>query len=257
MEGVIPPNLAVLSALSASIAGIIVTVILEGKAGLMRMVRRLLIWRVGIGYWLFAILFIVPTFYIGSQVNPIFNGDPLSFNNFSPAFSILPMFTIFIFVAGIGQELGWTGFLTAKLQERYTALASCFIRAIIVAIWHLPVLLFTGTEFQALASFPYAAWIADRGFLVAFGAMLFLFMLPWSILLTWAFNNTRGSLLLVSVMHASEIWIPYLMLSAGMKIESLNNYWGVGTFMVLIATIIVIITRPNDLSRIRQRITLS
>ena len=58
--GVIPDELALSSVLSASVAGIVMTAVVEGKAGLKILFRRVLIWRVGIGYWLFAILFLVP-----------------------------------------------------------------------------------------------------------------------------------------------------------------------------------------------------
>lgn len=54
VEGIIPAGAALASALSASVAGIIMTAVEDGRAGLKLMLRRLLIWRVGIGYWLFA-----------------------------------------------------------------------------------------------------------------------------------------------------------------------------------------------------------
>ncbi len=96
VRGVLAPGLALVSVLSASLAGIIVTAIVDGRDGLKLMASRLLIWRVGIGYWLFAILFLVPTILFGFLVNPLFGGDSISFSNMQPAFSILPMFIIVI-----------------------------------------------------------------------------------------------------------------------------------------------------------------
>ena len=130
VQGTLPAGVALASALSASIAGIIMTVVEDGRAGLKLMLSRLLIWRVGIGYWLFAFLFIVPAILLGSVLNPLFNGDPLSFSNIKPAFEIMPMFISFFIISGLGQELGWTGFLTPRLQARFGALTSCVIRAI-------------------------------------------------------------------------------------------------------------------------------
>jgi membrane protease YdiL (CAAX protease family) len=106
VQGVLPAGLALASVLSASIAGIVMTAIEDGRTGLKLMLSRLLIWRVGIGYWLFAILFIVPVIPLGSLVNPLFNGDPVSFRNMKPTFDILPMFLGFFIVAGLGEELG-------------------------------------------------------------------------------------------------------------------------------------------------------
>jgi membrane protease YdiL (CAAX protease family) len=254
VRGVLPADLALASASSASIAGIMMTAAEDGIAGLKLMLRRLLIWRVGIGYWLFAILFLIPAVLLGSVVNPLFSGDPISFSNMKPAVEILPMFISFFIVAGLGQELGWTGYLTPRLQARFSALTSCVIRAILGCIWHLPLFLYSRFQLPALADFPYSGWIAQKGFLVAIVAQTLMFLLPWSIFYSWIFNNTRGSLLLVAILHGSEIWVAYWMLSAGINPSNLDNYWGYGAVMVLIAIIIVIMTGSQDLSRKRKRI---
>jgi len=254
VQGVLPAEMALASALSATIAGIIMTAVEDGRAGLRLMWSRLLIWRVGIGYWLFAFLFLIPTLLVGSMANPLFNGDPISFSNMEPAFAILPMFIVFFIVSGLGQELGWTGFLMPRLQARFGAVTSCVIRAILVGIWHLPLLLYSRLQIPALEVFPYAGWVAQKGFLVTLATMIFLFALPWSIFLTWIFNNTRGSLLLVAVLHGSEIWVAYWMVSTGIDPNNINNYWGYGATMVLIAVIIVATTGPQNLSRKHQRI---
>jgi membrane protease YdiL (CAAX protease family) len=146
VQGILPADLALSSALSASIAGVVMTAIMDGGTGLKLMLSRLLIWRVGIGYWLFAILFLVPAILLGSLLNPLFNGDPISFNNMKPAFNIVPMFVVFFIVTGLGQELGWTGFLIPRLQARFGALTSCVIRAILIGIWHLPLLIYVGLQ---------------------------------------------------------------------------------------------------------------
>lgn len=254
VQGVLPAEMALASALSTSIAGIIMTAVEDGRAGLRLMWSRVLIWRVGIGYWLFAFLFLIPTLLIGSLVNPLFDGDPVSFNNIKPAFALLPMFIVFLIVAGLGQELGWTGFLMPRLQARFSAMTSCVIRAILVGIWHLPLLLYSRLQIPALDVFPYAGWIAQKGLLVTLATMILLFALPWSIFLTWIFNNTRGSLLLVAVLHGSEIWVAYWMVSTGIDPNNINNYWGYGAAMLLIATVIVITNGAQNLSRKYQRI---
>jgi membrane protease YdiL (CAAX protease family) len=253
-QGVLPAGLALSSVLSASLAGIIMTVILDGRAGLKLMMNRLLIWRVGIGYWLFAILFLVPAILLGSLLNPLFNGDPISISNMRPAFNILSMFIVFFVVAGLGQELGWTGYLIPRLQARYGALTSCVIRAILVGVWHLPLLIYSMLQPHVLADFPYGAWIAQKGFLVAFVTMILMLILPWSIFFTWIFNNTNGSLLLVATLHGSEIWLAYWIMRFGLNQNNLDNYWGYGMVMVLTAIIIVIVTGSQNLSRKRKRI---
>jgi membrane protease YdiL (CAAX protease family) len=254
VQGILPAGVALAAALSASIAGIIMTAVEDGPAGLKLMLSRLLVWRVGIGYWLFAFLFLIPAVLLGSVANPLFNGDPLSLSNMQPAFAILPMFIAFFIIAGLGEELGWTGFLMPRLQARYSALTSCLIRSILLACWHLPLLLYSRLDLPSRAQFPYAGWIAQKGFLQAMGAIILLFMFPWSILYTWIFNNTRGSLLLVAVLHGSEIWVAYLMMSNGIDSNNLDNYWGYGAILLVSAMLIVILTGSQNLSRKYTRI---
>jgi membrane protease YdiL (CAAX protease family) len=164
------------------------------------------------------------------------------------------MFISVFFVAGLGEELGWTGFLIPRLQARFNALTSSLIRALLVGIWHLPLLLFFRNQHPGLVDFPYAGWIAQKGFIVSFAALLALFVIPWAIYLTWIFNNTRGSLLLASVLHGSEICVVYWMLRSGINPNNLDNYWGYGFVMVVVAITIVVVTGRENLSRKRKRV---
>lgn len=252
--GTLPSGAALLSALSASVAGIIMTLLDDGITGLKLMLRRLLIWRVGFGYWLFAIFFFFTAILIGTVFNPLFNGDLLSFNGIQPTLEIFLLFVSFFIVAGLGQELGWTGFLVPRLQARYNAFSSSVFRAVLEGFWHLPLLFYAGLQHPALADFPYDGWIAQRGFLVTAAVLFFIFLVPWSIFFSWIFNNTKGSLLLVAVLHGSEFWVAYWMLSTGINPKNLNNYWGYGTILVITAILIVVMTGPQNLSRTKSRI---
>ena len=254
VQAVIPSGLALVSVFSASIAGIIVTALEDGVSGLKLMLKRLLIWRVRIGYWLFGLFFIILAVILGSLLNPIFNGEPFSFNDLQSAFLVLPMFFTFVVVAGVGQELGWTGFLAPRLQARFNALTSCLIRAILVGLWHLPLFIYSSQQNPAVADFQYSGWISQKGFLVAFLTMVLMFQVPWSIFIAWIFNNTGGSILLVAVLHGSEVWLAYILMSAGIDPGNLDNYWGYGVVLIVSAAVIVFVYGPQNLSRKYSRI---
>ena len=66
IAGVVPTDsfFILIAAYSASLAGVILTAIVSGRDGLREMFRRLLIWRVGIGWWAFA-LFALGLMYLG------------------------------------------------------------------------------------------------------------------------------------------------------------------------------------------------
>jgi membrane protease YdiL (CAAX protease family) len=224
--------------------------ILDGKSGLKLLLKRLLIWRVGIGYWLFATLFLVPVILLSSLFNSFINSEPVSFSNLKLTFNIVPMFIAFTIVTGLGQELGWTGFLLPRLQSRFGALVSSLLRATLVVLWHIPLLIYSRLQPYAIPDFPYGEWINEKGFLITLLAMVML-SLPWSIFFTWLFNNTQGSLLLVSIFHGSEIWLVYLM---GISSKNLDNLWGYGLLMLIAAIIIVIVMGSQNLSRKHKRI---
>jgi len=209
----------------------------------------LLIWRVGIGYWLFATIFLVPAIFLGSLFNSFFNGDPVSFTNLKLTFNILPMFIVFTIVSGLGQELGWTGFLLPRLQSRFGAFVSSLMRAVLVVLWHLPLLIYARAHPYAIPDFPYGEWIIQKGFMITLFAMVML-SLSWSIFFTWLFNNTKGSLLLVAIFHGSEIWLAYLM---GNHSKNLDNLWGYGLVMLIAAIIMVVATGSENLSRKHKR----
>lgn len=251
---VLPPGLSLVPALSASIAGIIMTAVEDGRAGLGLMLSRLLIWRVGVGYWLFAILFAALAILLGSLFNPLFNGDALDFSSIHHSLQIIPIFFIFFIVAGLGEELGWTGFLMPRLQASHGALSSSIIRSVICGLWHLPLLMYLRLDPPSLADFPYAGWIAQMGLPVTIGVLTLLIIIPWSVFYTWIFNNTRGSLLLVAVLHGSEIWVAYGMLNTGIDPRNFHNFWGYGAVIAVAAAIIILTYGAQDLSHKYKRI---
>jgi hypothetical protein len=170
-----------------------------------------------------------PLSFFGSQANHLFHSRGLAPGDLVPGIDILPFFILFFFVAGLGQELGWTGYL----------------------------LLYASLNSASLAGFPYPGWIALKGLLVTLVAMILALLLPWAILLTWVFNSTGGSLLLVAVLHASEVWLAYFLVRARLDPANLDNYWGYAAVLVLTATVVVMATGPRNRSRHGGRITHS
>ncbi len=254
VQRVLPSGLILIAASAASLSGIIITAITDGKEGLKKLFSRLLIWRVSIGWWVFVLLFLAPAILLGLFLNPLFGGETIDLSNMQPLFVIIPMFIMFFITAGLGEELGWTGFLTPRLQSRYNALVSSIIRGVMWGLWHFPLFIFSGLDHPSLADFPYSGWVSQKGLLVALGAFILINQIPWSIFYTWIFNNTKGSLLLVAVLHGAEVWMAFWLLSTGINGSNFDNYWGYGLVMVLTAVIIVLTNGAKNLSRKNERI---
>ena len=84
------------------------------------------------------------------------------------------------------EEIGWRGYALPRLQARHSALVASLVVGVVWAFWHVPKFLTAGGG-QDDSSF----WL----FLVGTVATAVLF--------TWVFNSTGGSLLTVTLLHAS------------------------------------------------------
>jgi membrane protease YdiL (CAAX protease family) len=86
-----------------------------------------------------------------------------------------------IFSSPLFEELGWRGFALPKLQTKYSALPSSIVVGLMWGLWQLPLTM-------------------ALGFSVS---VYFLRIVSHSILFTWLFNNTNGSMLIALLFHAS------------------------------------------------------
>ncbi len=87
------------------------------------------------------------------------------------------------------EELGWRGYVLDRLQERWTPLLSSLILAPVWWAWHLPLFFIQGTR-QSGWDLGYPEfWIFTIG------------ILPLTILLTWAYNCNRRSILAAVLLH--------------------------------------------------------
>lgn len=176
--------------LGPTLAALVITALSEGQAGVGRLLRRYQIWRVG-WQWYLLVLFGPPLLLL-LGATALFGSTPLLALTqqwprfFTDYLANLP----FILILGgpLGEEPGWRGFALPRLQARYGALAGSLILGVLHGLWHLPLFFIAG----AYAPFTIA------------GLLLFVLgVLFNAIIWTWIFNNTQGSLLLVTLLHAA------------------------------------------------------
>lgn len=100
---------------------------------------------------------------------------------------LFPILLVFMLILGGGQEeLGWRGFALPRLQVEYSALTASLLLGIVWAFWHLPLFLMGAPRNETGSFLLYAILI-----------------IAVSILLTWCYNSTGGSVLLAMVFHAT------------------------------------------------------
>jgi membrane protease YdiL (CAAX protease family) len=89
---------------------------------------------------------------------------------------------VFGIVISISEEIGWRGFALPRLEERFGGFAASGLLGTLWCLWHVP--MFLGLDVP-LTLLP----------------VMLLYFVGASLLLTWIYDGTGGSLLLASVAH--------------------------------------------------------
>ena len=189
-----PPRLfsAVGAILGLALPAFVVTAATEGRAGVRDLLRRVLRWRIGVGWYLLAALAIP----VGALLlAPIFLGlAPLqSFteNWFLLVTAFVPQLMLALVTVQLFEELGWSGFVQHRLQARHGALKAALLVALAFAFLHLP------TYLRAPVSGPSA--VRDLSVL----AIVIPFAIVFRILIAYAYNRTAHAVLIAAITHAS------------------------------------------------------
>ncbi|HJR81275.1 MAG TPA: type II CAAX endopeptidase family protein [Anaerolineales bacterium] len=172
-------------------ASLIMTGLTLGREAVINLLKRYLIWRVGWKWYLVAFLLIPFISVIGIYLNAALTQMPIDFSSVlayqifgSSANLLLLIIPFFLFDAiANGEEMGWRGYVLPRLQARYSALVASLILGVIWGIWHTPKFL---SNWDTLV---FALFMVET--------------LAKAVLLTWMYNGTKGSLLLVTLFHAS------------------------------------------------------
>lgn len=162
-----------------SLTSLALTAVLEGRAGLGRLVRRLNpaavrpVWYAGVllGMPLLAALAML---LLGDR--PAFVGLKAALTGVGLGLVLDP--------GPIGEELGWRGYALPRLLERASPLVATLVLGVIWAIWHLPAFYLPGMPQSQLNL-----------------ALFFVFAICVSAVMTWCHLGTGGSILLAILIH--------------------------------------------------------
>jgi membrane protease YdiL (CAAX protease family) len=171
------------------VAGFVMAAVMSGKVGVRQLLRRLVLWRVRLVWYAVAVLGMPAIYFISIAVLP---GAVPSFK--APTLTMALLYPVFFLVVMILdgpllEEPGWRGFALPRLQDRWGPLVGTVILGILWASWHAP---------QYLTS----TFSAANGGLSVSGVSVFLIgAVSFSVIITWVFNHTRGSLLLAILIH--------------------------------------------------------
>jgi len=170
--------------LGPSTSGLTLTMILHGRSGLRELRERLTRWQVGLSWYTVALLTVplatlTVLWVLSAIISPAF----------APGFRVMGLAVGLI--AGVFEEIGWTGFATPRLLNKYNTLKAGFILGILWALWHI------------LADFSgNFSNMGTTGWILWFTIYWILGLTAYRILMTWVYTKTR-SVLVAQLMHAS------------------------------------------------------
>jgi uncharacterized protein len=235
-----PPVLVVLVGYGFVVAALVATGLVDGRAGIRALLRRFLVWRVGL-LW-YAVVLIGPAVLvlIALALHVVSGGATPDFgrpfarqivgDDSVSLWAVLPLFFA-IGVLSNGEEIGWRGYVLPRLQERHSALVSSIVIGLVAALWHLPKFLTVGGP----QDFPFGFFLFEA--------------VAQAILYTWVYNSTGRSLLLVTLLHASSntatVFLPILPAATGDSTALLISF-GVHC---AVAAAVVLVAGPARLSR--------
>ena len=179
--------------LGPAAAALIVTGVVDGRAGIAGLVRAIGALHGRLGWLGLAVLYPLTVFAAAVVVARVVEGDWPDLTRFgaSVEYPMLPLAAYWLAILafyGYGEEFGWRGLAQPRLQRRHSALTAAVLVSLIWACWHLPLFGITATY----RSMP------------AIGCLGFYFsLLTASFVLAWLYLRSRGSILVVAVFHAT------------------------------------------------------
>jgi membrane protease YdiL (CAAX protease family) len=115
--------------LGTSTAGLVVTAVTGGRPGLRVLLSRIRRWRAVPAMWAIALL----TSPVITIAVLLFLAATVS-SAFTPEARVVGLFIGII--AGVLEEIGWTGFATSRLLNRFSPLVAGLVLGLIWASWH-------------------------------------------------------------------------------------------------------------------------
>src|SRR5918912_2087929 len=196
------------------LAAVIVAAATGGRPAVKALFARVLIWRVGWPWYLLVIVGTAAIWLSAILINPLFGGSGLQLPEFSLDLLIGLVINFVLLFLVNSEELVWRGSLLPRLQARWSALSASVFIGIFEGLFHLP-LFFKPDSDQAAAGLP--AFVIGS--------------VAGAIIVSWLFNSTRGSLLLVQLFHIfANTWIT---LSAAVPTENVPTLWTSTKLLVL------------------------
>jgi membrane protease YdiL (CAAX protease family) len=212
------------------LSAIMITRVTGGKSSVRRFLKRLLDWRLSWKWYAFIILYplglhlavVYGDLLLGGPTPVFFHAEGVPTGN---KWLVLIGLVIFqILMRGIGEETGWRGYALPALQSRWNSLISSLILGAFWCLWHLHP--------------------ANFSLLSTSGIFLLGNIFATTILYTWVYNHTNGSIFVAAFFHmtlnVAEFVVPIGMTEAGLTRNLLQI-----AVLIITLTVLLLVSGPD------------
>jgi membrane protease YdiL (CAAX protease family) len=232
IQAEIPFSLHYLAAFGPMLSALIVTGWTGGSSGLREILGRMAKWKVDISWWLVAMaplgLYLLVAAALWMARDQRIDLAVMGQVDFLPRLGLVVL-PIWILTFGIGEETGWRGFALPRLQKDRSAFKASIIFWVVWALWHFP-LFFYSYDITVLP-----------GFLIG--------LLAGTIVLTWLYNSTSGSILMVTLWHGT-----FNFTTACVTCKTGLSAAVISTLVMVLAVVVVVLFKPDRLSRSEKQV---
>ena len=216
------------------LAACVVLALTEGRAGVVGLLRRMVRWRIGSGWYAVALLLPAAVAGLATLLNLGLGAASPSAADVGRWTSIFGTLAFLLVVPGAGgawEEPGWRGYAVPRMQARWSALTSALVLGVLVAGWHLPLIVSGQVHYADVAS-----------------------ILGATVVINWLFNHVRGSVLPIMLLHATNNAVAGNYFSPMFTgADSARQAWLLAAVWCAVAVGVVLAGGPEHLSRSRPR----
>jgi len=222
--------------LGPSVTAVLLTALVIGRTGLRQLLIKQMTLRVGVRWYLSAVLVIPVVALIAIGLRMLFGGPDVEF--FGTA--MFPQ-VVLLLIISLAEEFGWRGYVLPRLQVRLNALQASLVLGVLWGFWHFPAhLVGTGVPL-------------DMPFYV-----FMLWVIPATILITWVYNNSRSVVTAIAMHTSANFSFSFFPLIPEMTgTGELATFWVFLGVVWAAAIAVVIVFGPTHLSRTKPRATIA
>ena len=192
--------------------------------------RRIVQWRVGIGWYAMVLLLPVIATGIAVGINLLLGAGEPTWERIPPLSDMPGTFIFLLLFIGLGEEPAWRGFALPRIMQGRNALFASMMLTVLHIMWHLPLF---GTDFDSTNIVP---WMLG--------------VLGFTIITTWMYNRTQSNLLLPVLFHTSvNVTAIYLFSKLFTGTDQIQLWWTWAICWWVVALNILVKERSMNLSK--------